>query len=199
MSSKKAARAINSASGNRPLVVLANLSGCDSSPESLRKLELEYGAEIGQAIANFKGPIVLCIVSRCHGGAFVIFSKALNENLEVAAVEGSYASIIGGIPAAAVVLAREVDTRTKNDPRVKNLQEQLIQASGPQKAALQVKLNELTTMVHSEKVGEVASQFDHLHSVQRAQQVGSIDHVISPAQLRPYLIEALERGMQRGE
>jgi uncharacterized pyridoxal phosphate-containing UPF0001 family protein len=54
-------------------------------------------------------------------------------------------------------------------------------------------------MVHSEKVGEVASQFDHLHSVQRAQQVGSIDHVISPAKLRPYLIEALERGMQRGE
>jgi acetyl-CoA carboxylase carboxyltransferase component len=199
MSSKKAARAINSASGNRPLVVLANLSGCDSSPESLRKLELEYGAEIGRAIANFKGPIVLCIVSRCHGGAFVIFSKALNENLEVAAVEGSYASIIGGIPAAAVVLAREVDTRTKNDPRVKNLQEQLVQASGLQKAALQLKLNELTAMVHSEKVGEVASQFDHLHSVQRAQQVGSIDHVISPAKLRPYLIEALERGMQRGE
>jgi acetyl-CoA carboxylase carboxyltransferase component len=127
----------------------------------------------------------------------VIFSKALNENLEVAAVEGSYASIIGGIPAAAVVLAREVDTRTKNDPRVKNLQEQLAQASGPQKAALQLKLNEVTAMVHSEKVGEVASEFDHLHNVQRAQRVGSIDHVIPAAHLRPYLIEALGRGMQQ--
>ena len=48
-SSKKAARAINVASGNRPLVVLANLSGFDGSPESMRKLQLEYGAEIGRA------------------------------------------------------------------------------------------------------------------------------------------------------
>ena len=36
-SSKKAARAINAASGNRPLVVLANLSGFDGSPESMRQ------------------------------------------------------------------------------------------------------------------------------------------------------------------
>ena len=55
-SSKKAARAINAASGNRPLVVLANLSGFDGSPESMRSLQLEYGAEIGRAIVNFDGP-----------------------------------------------------------------------------------------------------------------------------------------------
>src|SRR6185436_7039902 len=36
LSSKKVARAINAASGNRPVVVLANLSGFDGSPESLR-------------------------------------------------------------------------------------------------------------------------------------------------------------------
>jgi len=47
LSSKKLARAINAASGNRPLVVLANLSGFDGSPESMRRLQLEYGAEIG--------------------------------------------------------------------------------------------------------------------------------------------------------
>jgi len=197
MSAKKAARAINSASGNRPLVVIANLSGFDGSPESLRNFELEYGSEIGRAITNFKGPIILCVISRYHGGSFVVFSKALNENLEVAALEGSYASVIGGVPAAAVVFAREVDARTKNDLRVKDLREQLIQANGPQKVALQLKLNEVTTIVHAEKVGEVASEFDHIHNVQRAQRVGSIDHVIPAATLRPYLIEALERGIQR--
>ncbi|MBX6748416.1 MAG: ATP-grasp domain-containing protein, partial [Micromonosporaceae bacterium] len=52
-SSKKVARAINAASGNRPVVVLANLSGFDGSPESMRLLQLEYGAEIGRAIVNF--------------------------------------------------------------------------------------------------------------------------------------------------
>jgi len=197
MSSKKAARAINSASSNRPLLVIANLSGFDGSPESLRDFELEYGAEVGRAITNFKGPIIFCVVSRYHGGSFVVFSKALNENLEVAAVEGSYASVIGGVPAAAVVFAREVDVRMKADPRIKDLQEHLAQAQGTQKAALQNRLNEATAMVHSEKVGEVASEFDHIHNVQRARRVGSIDHVIPPAALRPYLIEALERGIQR--
>ncbi|MGZ3621670.1 MAG: carboxyl transferase domain-containing protein [Ktedonobacteraceae bacterium] len=197
LSAKKAARTINSASGNRPLVVIANLSGFDGSPESMRTLELEYGAEIGRAITNFKGPIVFCVVSRYHGGSFVVFSKALNKNLEVAAVTGSYASVIGGIPAAAVVFAREVDSRTISDPRVKEVQEQLVQADGTQKAALQVKLNEISAMVRSEKVGEVASEFDHIHNVQRAQRVGSIDHVIEPEAIRPYLIEALERGIDR--
>ncbi len=61
------------------------------------------------------------------------------------------------------------------------------------KAALQGKLNEISAMVRSEKVGEVASEFDHIHTVQRAQRVGSIDHVIEPEAIRPYLIEALER------
>jgi len=197
MSSKKAARAINAASGNRPLVVIANLSGFDGSPESLRNLELEYGAEIGRAITNFQGPIVFCVISRYHGGAFVVFSKALNENVEAVAVEGSYASVIGGVPAAAVVFAREVETRTQADPRVKDLQERLVQANSTQKVALHMQLNEVRALVHAEKVGEVASEFDHLHTVQRAQRVGSLDRVIPPASLRPYLIEALERGIQR--
>ena len=107
-SSRKTARAINAASGNRPLVVLANLSGFDGSPESMRHWQLEYGAEIGRAVTNFGGPIVFVVISRYHGGAFVVFSKRLNPTMEIAAVEGSFASVIGGAPAAATVFAREV-------------------------------------------------------------------------------------------
>ena len=124
-SSKKTARAINAASGNRPLVVLANLSGFDGSPESLRNIQLENGAEIGRAIVNFDGPIVFCVVSRYHGGAFVVFSNALNENMEVLAVEGSFSSVIGGAPAAAVVFTRDVNGRTAADPAVRELEAQL--------------------------------------------------------------------------
>ena len=115
-SARKAARAINAASGNRPLVVLANLSGFDGSPESMRHWQLEYGAEIGRAVTNFAGPIVFVVVSRYHGGAFVVFSKKLNPMMEIAAVEGSYASVIGGAPAAATVFAREVRSRTDERP-----------------------------------------------------------------------------------
>ena len=124
-SSRKTTRAINAASGNRPLVVLANLSGFDGSPESMRRRQLEFGAEIGRAVTNFDGPIVFVVVSRYHGGAFVVFSKALNESMEIAAVEGSYASVIGGAPAAATVFARDVKQRTEADHRVREVREAL--------------------------------------------------------------------------
>jgi acetyl-CoA carboxylase carboxyltransferase component len=89
-------------------VILANLSGFDGSPESMRKLQLEYGAEIARAVVNFRGPILFLVVSRYHGGAYVVFSRALSPRLRAAALEGSYASVIGGGPAAAVVFPREV-------------------------------------------------------------------------------------------
>jgi acetyl-CoA carboxylase carboxyltransferase component/biotin carboxyl carrier protein len=197
LSSKKVARAINAASGNRPLVVLANLSGFDGSPESMRYWQLEYGAEIGRAVVNFRGPIVFVVVSRYHGGAFVVFSNALNDNMEVAALEGTHASVIGGAPAAAVVFAREVDKRTRKDSRIVELEAQIADPERPDKAGLRARLQETLEAVRSEKLGEVALEFDHIHSVQRAQKVGSIHHIIPPERLRPYVIEALERGMAR--
>jgi acetyl-CoA carboxylase carboxyltransferase component len=193
-SSKKVARAINSASGNRPLVVLANLSGFDGSPESMRKLQLEYGAEIGRAIVNFVGPIVFCVISRYHGGAFVVFSKTLNPNMTVLALEGSFASVLGGAPAAAVVFSGEVNSRTTNDPRVTALQAKASAASGAERAALTAELAELQSSVRAEKLSEVAAEFDRVHSIQRAVEVGSVDAIIKAAELRPRIIDAIERG-----
>jgi acetyl/propionyl-CoA carboxylase alpha subunit/acetyl-CoA carboxylase carboxyltransferase component len=195
-SSKKAARAINSASGNRPLVVLANLSGFDGSPESMRRLQLEYGAEIGRAIVNFDGPIVFTVISRYHGGAFVVFSKALNPDMTVLALEGSFASVLGGAPAAAVVFSGEVNTRTANDPRVASLQARLAEVSGAERAALTATLAEVQSSVRAEKLGEVAAEFDRVHSIQRAVEVGSVDAIISAAELRPRIIEAIEHGLK---
>ena len=196
-SSKKIARAINATSGNRPLVVLANLSGFDGSPESMRRLQLEYGAEIGRAIVNFRGPIVFCVVSRYHGGAFVVFSKTLHDNLEVSALEGTYASVIGGAPAAAVVFAREVDARTKKDPRVAALEAELRGAPETEERRARTRLSEATKAVRSEKLGEVADEFDRIHSVERALRMGSLDRILPAAELRPYLIDAVERGMAK--
>ncbi|WP_433472155.1 carboxyl transferase domain-containing protein [Spirillospora sp. CA-142024] len=191
-SSKKAARAINAASGNRPLVVLANLSGFDGSPESMRKLQLEYGAEIGRAIVNFRGPIVFCVISRYHGGAFVVFSKALNPNMTVLALEGSFASVLGGAPAAAAVFAGDVNARTAADPRVRDLEARVAAVPGPDRAALIAELEELRASVRTEKLGEVAAEFDRVHDIRRAVEVGSVDAVIPPAELRPRIIEAIE-------
>ncbi|MDO5698466.1 MAG: carboxyl transferase domain-containing protein [Dermatophilus congolensis] len=193
-SSKKTARAINAASGNRPVVVLANLSGFDGSPESMRNLQLEYGAEIGRAIVNFEGPIVFCVISRYHGGAFVVFSKQLNPNMTVLALEGSYASVLGGAPAAAVVFAGDVRRRTASDPRVATLEERMRQAPEAERAAISGELEELRGTVRAEKISEVAAEFDAIHSIHRAVEVGSVDEVIKASDLRPKIIEVLGRG-----
>ena len=172
-SSRKTARAINAASGNRPLVVLANLSGFDGSPESMRRRQLEFGAEIGRAVTNFDGPIVFVVVSRYHGGAFVVFSKALNESMEIAAVEGSYASVIGGAPAAATVFARDVKQRTEADhacPR--GTRAPSPEPTGAEATRLRTALTAITEQVRSEKLGEVADEFDAIHTIERALRVG---------------------------
>ncbi|GAC69792.1 ATP-binding protein [Gordonia soli] len=190
-SSKKAARAINVASGNRPLVVLANLSGFDGSPESMRKLQLEYGAEIGRAIVNFRGPIVFCVISRYHGGAFVVFSKALNPNMTVLAIDGSFASVLGGAPAAAVVFAGEVASRVAADPRVRAVEARMAEAAGAELPALNAELADVRQSVRAEKISEVAAEFDGVHSIRRAVEVGSVDAVIGADELRPRIIAAI--------
>jgi hypothetical protein len=111
-------------------------------------------------------------------------------------VEGSYASVIGGAPAAATVFAREVRSRTENDPRVVELRE-AIAADGTDGGALRAQLVRLTDAVRSEKLGQVADEFDAIHTIQRALRVGSVDRIIPAAELRPYIVDALERGMAR--
>ena len=190
---RKVARALYAASGNRPVVILANLSGFDGSPESMRTWELEYGAEIGRAMTTFRGPIVLVVVSRYHGGAFVVFSKRLHGEMETAAVAGSYASVIGGAPAAVTVLAREVSARTENDPRVTGIRARLAADPAGPHAELRHQLADTVRVVRAEKLKQVADEFDSIHDIQRALQVGSVDHIIQAAELRPFIIGALKR------
>jgi acetyl-CoA carboxylase carboxyltransferase component len=196
-SSKKIARAVNAASGSRALVVLANLAGFDGSPESMREWQLEFGAEIGRAVVNFDGPIVFCVVSRFHGGAFVVFSQRLNENLEAIALEGAHASVIGGAPAAAVVFARDVERNARHDARIVALDARIERAERLERQRLRAERAELWDAVLSEKRGEFATEFDRVHSVERAVRMGSVSRIITPAALRPFLIEAVERGMRR--
>ena len=186
LSSKKVARAINSFSDKVPLVVLANISGFDGSPESLRKLQLEYGAEIGRAVVNFKGPIVFVVLARYHGGAYVVFSKSLNPNMKVLALEHTFASVIGGAPAAAVVFPRQVRKEAAADPR-------MVQATKDFKDGKisQQEFSEVKKAVNLEKQAEIAQRFEQIHSIARAKSVGSLDEIIKAEELRPAIVRCL--------
>jgi len=121
----------------------------------------------------------------------------LNDNMQVAALEGAFASVIGGAPAAAVVFARDVQQATNADPRVTAMSEELKAADGAERAKLHAEFDQLLKQVRIEKRAEFAEKFDTVHSVQRAMDVGSIDTVINPSRLRQYLVEAVELGIER--
>ena len=195
-SSKKVARALRVASGVRPAVVLANLSGFDGSPESMRRAQLELGAEIGRAVVEFEGPIIFCVIGRYHGGAYVVFSKGLNPRLQALAVEGSFASVIGGAPAAAVVFPRDVKKRVDADPRVVAARQTLEETPPAKRPRLREKLEALLSDVTLEKQAEVAKEFDAIHSVERAVRVGSLDAVIAARNIRPAIIERLRKALR---
>jgi acetyl-CoA carboxylase carboxyltransferase component len=157
----------------------------------MRKLQLEYGAEIARAVVNFEGRLLFLVVSRYHGGAYVVFSRALNDGLHAAALSGSYASVIGGAPAAAVVFSREVRARAAADPRVEALRRS---AQGPAGSEAREALERLWNQVLLEKQSELANEFDAVHTVSRAREVGSLEAIVEPEDMRPYLITEIERG-----
>ena len=98
-----------------------------------------------------------------------MFSKRLHDDMETAAVAGSYASVIGGAPAAAVVFAREVSARTENDPRVAGIRAKL--AADPVGARAGIAVTSSLTplrVVRAEKLKQVADEFDSVHDIRRA-------------------------------
>ena len=51
--------------------------------------------------------------------------------------------------------------------------------------------------VSSELLGKVAEEFDTIHDIDRALAVGSVHRIIEPSNLRPYLVDAVDRGINR--
>ncbi|MEM7675192.1 MAG: carboxyl transferase domain-containing protein, partial [Myxococcota bacterium] len=190
-SSRKVARALRTASGVHPVVVLANLSGFDGSPESLRNRQLEYGAEIGKAVVEFDGPIIFCVVARYHGGAYVVFSQRLNERLTASALAGSYASVIGGAPAAHVVFPRLVRKRTMARDDVKAAVNVLEKATASDAHRARERFEEVFRAAEASVQAEVAKEFDAVHSVERAKSVGSLNSILKPSELRPFLCDSV--------
>ena len=88
-----------------------------------------------------------------------------------------------------------IDNRTREDERIAGLDEQLATAEDGDRQRLRGERDEQWTAVRSEKLGEVAAEFDRIHSIQRAVEVGSVDAIISVARLRPAIIDAIERGL----
>lgn len=79
-----------------------------------------------------------------------------------------------------------------------SLRARLPSATGSALTDLHHELAEVTQAVRAEKLKEVADEFDSIHDIRRAMRVGSVDQIIAPADLRPFVIHALERRLGNG-
>jgi hypothetical protein len=96
-----------------------------------------------------------------------------------------------------VVFAQEVRRRTAQDPRIAGLDERIAAADGTERQRLRAERAAAWSEVHAERLGELAAEFDSIHSVERALEMGSISRIVEPSSLRPFLVDAVERGMRR--
>jgi hypothetical protein len=74
--------------------------------------------------------------------------------------------------------------------------EKKLKSSGSPKPQLHQEYDELFSRVKTEKAREVAERFDSIHTVQRALQVGSLDTILEPSDMRLAIIEAIEAGWE---
>ena len=77
-----------------------------------------------------------------------------------------------------------MNKRTAADPRIAGLESRISEARAAgqeaEAARLTTELAALRPEVRSEKLGQVADEFDTAHSIQRAQRVGSVDEIVAP-------------------
>jgi hypothetical protein len=90
-----------------------------------------------------------------------------------------------------------VRRRTARDPRIVELDQRIEAADGAERQRLRGERAVAWPEVHAQRLGELAAEFDSVHSVERALRMGSISRIIGPSSLRPYLVDAVERGIRR--
>ncbi|MDX6585201.1 MAG: hypothetical protein QOI10_4385, partial [Solirubrobacterales bacterium] len=91
--------------------------------------------------------------------------------------------------------------RTAADPRVADLETRITAAkdngADTDTAQLRAELATAQPAVRSEMLGQVADEFDNVHTIERARSMGSVHTIVPANRLRPYLADAVQRGMHR--
>jgi hypothetical protein len=82
-----------------------------------------------------------------------------------------------------------VRARAAADPRVAAAEAALRDDPSPEARA---RLDQTLSDVLLEKQSELASEFDAIHTVERARRVGSLESIVDPRRLRPLLIQQLD-------
>ena len=98
--------------------------------------------------------------------------------------------MIGGAAAAQVVFSREVESRARQAKAFKDAEAAYERT--PRQAARVARDQAFSEALLAARL-EIAAEFDAIHSVERARDVGSLHDIVSPENLRSYLVDSLRR------
>jgi acetyl-CoA carboxylase carboxyltransferase component len=180
-----------------PVLIIGSLKGFNGDPRSMENRQLFGGATIAEAIVRHRGPITVVDMGYIIGGTFVVVSKQLNPHLRMLALEGSHAQVIGGKSAAKVVFRSRIRRAADRDTRVADAKRAMEQAAAADQESARTQYEAVRREVIAELEQRDGAAFDQVHSVQRAQEVGALDEVVSAARLREVIIRHQEEALRQ--
>lgn len=175
------AKAIYKANNRIPVLIIGNLTGFNSDPEAMKHMQLFSGASIVKSIVEHEGPILVTNLGNLVGGTYVIFSKQLNPNLKILAIEGAKFQVVGGVLAAKLIFHKTVMEKAQKDSRLQNL-------SGSE-------YDNMLRKLITEFEGIEAENYDKYHSAYRALSVNSIDKIVPIRELRDSIVAMQEQSI----
>lgn len=209
------AKAIYKANCRLPVLIIGNLTGFNSDPLSMQNFQLFAGSSIVKAIVDHEGPIIIVNLGCLIGGSYVVFSKQLNPQLRIIALEGARIQVVGGHIATKIIFHSKILNEARkfievsSEALTESVKHHHSHSIHPHKGypgtseksikGYPSRLNEidkemdfvLRRLVEELEKREAAS-YDKQHTVERALQLGAIDEIISVENLKEAIIRHRE-------
>ncbi|KAJ3371297.1 acetyl-coenzyme-A carboxylase [Kappamyces sp. JEL0680] len=143
----KTAQAINDFNYGEqlPLMIFANWRGFSGGQSDMFKEILKFGAQIVDALREYRQPIFIYIIGELRGGAWVVVDPSINsEMMEMYCYENARGGVLEpqGIVEIKYRTQRIVSTLERLDPEYLQLKETLATADGDEKLRLLAAIKE---------------------------------------------------------
>lgn len=198
----KTAQAINDFNHGEelPLVILANWRGFSGGQRDMYNEVLKYGAQIVDALVDYKQPIFVYIPphAELRGGSWVVIDPTINaEKMEMYADEESRAGVLEPEGMVGIKYRRErlLETMSRLDPTYANLRQQLEKKDlAPALASdLKVKLSERESNLMP-VYRQISLQFADLHDrAGRMKSKGAIREILTWRDARRFFYWRIKR------
>jgi acetyl-CoA carboxylase/biotin carboxylase 1 len=186
-----------------PLLIFANWRGFSGGQSDMYKEVLKFGAQIVDALRDFRQPIFIYVVGELRGGAWVVVDPSINsEMMEMYCYENARGGVLEpqGIVEIKYRAPRIISTMERIDPTYETLKKSLSQnLSDADKAKVNKQIKDIEKKlypIYEQAAVELADLHDR---PQRMLAKGVIREIVTWQQSRSYFYWRLSRRLQELE